>query len=405
MHYLEKKPLVRGLIGVALAAVVLVISMVVINTGVEADVRVITDETYAKQFPDIYASYMANSENNYTLTPDYLENDPYLVTIYEGYGFAKDYKEARGHTYCLEDLANTARPHALANCLTCKTADFTVLVNNMGTDAYSLSYDEVAKNASLNVGCYNCHENSASTGELVVTHDYIANSLTQEAKDSIDPAMQSCGQCHIEYYFAPDTKATSVPWTDVDSMDPAAILEYYNEIDFADWTQESTGTRMLKAQHPEFETVLGKGGMHAVFGLTCASCHMEKVEKDDGTMYISHELVSPLSSEGILSTCVQCHGDTDMTEKVHAIQEKVTARETEIGNQLADLKNALEAAVQSGKYTEDQLNEVRDLYRSAQWFFDFDYVENSEGAHNSTLANKCLDTAVDYIEQAMALLK
>ncbi|MBQ5510211.1 MAG: ammonia-forming cytochrome c nitrite reductase subunit c552, partial [Prevotella sp.] len=33
--------------------------------------------------------------------------DPYLVNIYEGYGFAKDYGSARGHEYTLEDVEKT----------------------------------------------------------------------------------------------------------------------------------------------------------------------------------------------------------------------------------------------------------------------------------------------------------
>jgi formate-dependent nitrite reductase cytochrome c552 subunit len=30
-------------------------------------------------------------------------------------------------------------------------------------------------------------------------------------------------------------------------MTPEAILAYYDAMDFADWTQPSTGTKMLKA--------------------------------------------------------------------------------------------------------------------------------------------------------------
>ena len=55
--------------------------------------------------------------------------------------------------------------------------------------------------------------------------------------------------------------------------------------------------------------------------------------------------------------------------------------------------------------TEDELNEIRSLHRTAQWFFDYDYVENSEGAHNSALARKCLDTAEETIQEAMGLFK
>lgn len=365
---------------------------------------VVTAAEWAEIYPEIVASYEANSENNYTV--DYLEQDPYLANIYEGYGFAIDYNSAQGHSYCLEDVANTARPHALANCLTCKTADYTALVNKLGVEAYSMDFEEVAAGMGENVGCYNCHENEAGdAGKLVVTHDYIINGLG-DAMNSIDADTLSCGQCHIEYYFNPENKATSIPYTDVATMSPEAILEYYNSIGFSDWTQESTGAALLKAQHPEMETFLGAGSIHAGMGLNCASCHMEVVTSDEGVTYTSHTLVSPLESENIQkNVCATCHADTDIVEKVHTLQDEIVARETEVGNKLGELNDKLADAVASGAYSEDELAKLRDLYRSAQWFFDFDYVENSEGAHNSALARSCLDKAEGYIDEAAALFK
>lgn len=366
---------------------------------------VVTAADWAEIYPEIVASYNANESNTYRISYIAPDQDPYLVNIYEGYGFAKDYTSAIGHSYCLEDVINTERPHALANCLTCKTADFTALVNTMGVQAYSLDFAETAANMTENVGCYNCHANEAGdAGKLVVTHDYITEKLGT-VMDSIDPATLSCGQCHIEYYFEPETKATTVPYTNVEEMGPAAILEYYDSIGFSDWTQESTGIGLLKAQHPEMETYLGKGSIHASMGLSCADCHMAVVTSDTGVTYTSHELVSPLDSPEILATCAACHGDTDMADKVHTLQAGIVARETEVGNALSALNDKLTDAVASDDYTEDELNELRKLYRHAQWFFDYDYVENSEGAHNSALANECLDTAADLIAQAEALFK
>ena len=69
-----------------------------------------------------------------------------------------------------------------------------------------------------------------------------------------------------------------------------------------------------------------------------------------------------------------------------------------------DKTKALAAANQSGAWTSEQLDPIRELYRKAQWFFDFCYVENAEGAHNSELATRCLNTAEELINQGMALL-
>lgn len=404
---LNKKP-VRLAICVCLAAVTLFVSMFATGSFSKAPAPasengIVTEAQWAEMFPELVATYEANADNDYIV--DYLAEDPYLVNIYEGYGFAKMYGSARGHSYCLEDVNETARPHALANCLTCKTADLTKLVNDLGEEAYSMSFEEVFPMMNSSVGCYNCHANEAyDGGKIVITHDYVVENLANY-EGKVDDAILSCGQCHIEYYFKPDTKATSVPYTSLDDMSPDAMLAYYNEIGFADWTQESTGTKMLKAQHPEFETFTGSGSKHFAFGLTCADCHMATVKAADGSEFKSHYLESPLNNEALLASCTQCHGDTDMAEKVHTLQAQIVARETETGNKLSALKDKLAAANQSGKYSESELDAIRQLYREAQWFFDFDYVENSEGAHNSTLANYCLDKAEELIAEANKLFK
>ena len=361
-------------------------------------------------FPYIADSMDANGKNDEIV--DYLAQDPYLKNIYEGYGFAKEYGSARGHNYTLEDVHHTARPHATANCLTCKTPNFAKLVQDKGVEAYTYDFEEVWNQIHAEgeaVSCYTCHGNSAgNNGELRVTHTYVNKALGANVQ-SINPGTLSCGQCHIEYYFTPADKETMMPYNSVEAMTPEAILEYYDTmvlpdgtVGFADWTQESTGARMLKAQHPEMETYLT--GKHAAEGLNCADCHMEIKLNEDGTVYHSHELVSPLDSPAILESCAKCHQGTNMTQLVHRIQDQVTTRETETGNKLSAFKDALAAANQAGKLSEADLNAVRKLYREAQWFFDFCYVENAEGAHNSELANRCLDTADAKIAEGMALL-
>ena len=361
---------------------------------------------WAQAYPYIVATMGNNDRNTYVV--DYLEQDPYLVNIYEGFGFAKDYGSARGHEYTLEDVAKTQRPHALANCLTCKTPNFTKLVNDQGVGVYTMDFNEVLDMMEENVSCYNCHGNDAgNAGQITITHSYVLTALGENAS-AIDPATLSCGQCHIEYYFTPTDKETMMPYSSVEGMTPEAVLAYYDEmvlpdgtVGFYDWVQPGTGTRMLKAQHPEMETYLL--GPHAAL-LNCADCHMTVEMAEDGTVYHSHMIESPLANATLLSTCAQCHGDTDMVAFVGRIQERVTARETEVGLKLSGLKDALTEAVSAGAMSEAELDAVRALHREAQWFFDFCYVENAEGAHNSALAFHCLDTSEAKIDEALALL-
>ena len=361
---------------------------------------------WAEVYPYIVATMGDNKENSYVV--DYLEQDPYLVNIYEGYGFAKDYGSARGHEYCLEDVNKTQRPHAKANCLTCKTPNFTKLVNDLGVSVYSMPFEDANALMEENVSCYTCHGNDPGNGgKIVITHSYVHKALGENVS-TIDPAILNCGQCHIEYYFTPADSETMMPYSSIETMSPEAILEYYNTMEmpdgsvgYYDWVQESTGAKMLKAQHPEMETFMA--GKHAGL-LNCADCHMAITQADDGTVYHSHLLESPLDNPDLLTTCAECHGDTDMVSFVHKLQDRITARETEVGNKLAEFNDTLADAVAAGEMTEEELDEVRQVYREAQWFFDFCYVENSEGAHNSDLATACLDKSEELINQGMEML-
>ncbi len=398
MNYFRKKQATR--IGVSILAVaVAVIFLTGIIGGKPLTYQV--EEPLTPMLQGITDTMAQNAENSEA--EDYLEQDPYLVNIYEGYGFAKDYKAARGHAYTLEDVTKTQRPHAKANCITCKTPDFTKMVNEEGVEVYSRPFDDVMGQMTQAISCYTCHgDDKGNNGQIVITHSYVDKALGENAS-AIDPKTLNCGQCHIEYYFTPEDSETMMPYSSKEEMTPEAILAYYDEKGFSDWEQPGTGTKMLKAQHPEMETFLASA--HATMGLNCSSCHMAEEKAEDGTTYHSHYLVSPLKSETLMATCASCHGSADAAKAlVTSTQEKVTARETETGNRLSELKDKLTVAVSEAKMTEEELDAVRKLHREAQWFFDFCYVENSEGAHNSKLSIRCLDTADEKIAEAMTLL-
>ena len=349
----------------------------------------------------LIAVSMGNEQDNSYVT-DYLEQDPYLVNIYEGYGFAKDYGSARGHSYTLTDVAKTQRPHPKANCLTCKTPDMHKMIEELGVGVYSMAFDEVMAQMTQPISCYTCHgADDGNGGKMVVTHQYVNEALGANVSE-IKAASLSCGQCHIEYYFTPEDSEAMMPYHSKAEMTPEAILAYYDAMGFFDWEQPGTGTKMLKAQHPELET--WAYGKHAAM-LSCADCHMPTVTMENGMQYHDHHLVSPLQNEVLLEKCAACHGSAENTiALVQDIQAKVTARETEVGNMLSGLKDKLTETVSAGQMGEDDLNAVRKLHREAQWFFDFCYVENSEGAHNSALAYRCLDTAETKIGEAMNLI-
>lgn len=371
----------------------------------KSGVTVMHAAEWEEQYPEIYASLMKNQENDEIV--NYLEVYPQLVTLYEPYGFSKCYGSARGHFYDVDDILETGRPHALANCWTCKTPDFTNLVNEMGPEAYQLSFDEVRELVEEGISCYSCHANTP--GEITITHTYAIDAVGEDF-DKIPAATLACGQCHNEYFFYPGTMATTLPHDSIESMAPEAILNFYNTVmvdenglGFADYTNPRTGVRQIKVQHPELETFLGKGSIHAS-QFTCADCHMGTVVAEDGSTYPNHYLTSPLDNPGLIEAeCAKCH--QDLVAEVHAVQEKIVARTTEVSDKLVELTETLATAVESGEYSEEELDAIRAVARDAQFYWDFVFVENAEGAHNPSLANDCLDRAESLTAEAMGMIK
>ena len=367
---------------------------------------VVSAEEWSAYYSDIYASYMKNAENkgHGSGRISYVETDPDIKVLYDGMGFSFDYTEAIGHNYTLQDISETTRPHKLANCLTCKTPDMTAMVNAMGTQVYATDFNEVFGKVSEPISCYNCHANTPGT--VVITHDYMANAMGDEVEAGKVPASSvSCAQCHIEYYFDPETKATLTPYSTLEEISPEAIYAYYKELNnFTDYTNKNTGVGMIKVQHPEFETYYGKGSQHAGM-YTCADCHMGVAYNDKtGDPYANHYLVSPLdNTDLIVNTCSVCH--SDLKGMVKEIQEKVTGREKEISALLVQVNEKLAKAVEAGTLSEEKLAEIKELDREAQFYWDFIYVENAEGAHNSKLSNACLDKAEELAKKALELLK
>jgi len=374
----------------------------VIQTGSGVTVKTASD--WASAHPDIYASYMKNGENSEFYS--YPEAYPMIQTLYEGMAFSRFYNSARGHVYTVQDLDATGRPHPFANCFTCKTPNFTATAIELGAAAYSVAYDEVKERFTEPVSCFNCHANDAAS--LTVTHTYLSDALGQDLL-SVSPAKLACAQCHVEYYFDPATRATTLPYSSLSVMNPDEILAYYNNpanfsnnIAFADYTNPRSGVRQIKVQHPEFETFMGEGGVHAN-QFNCSTCHMGTAVNSRGKAYTSHEWKSPLQNPNLVkSNCASCH--TDLAADIGKIQEKTHGRLAEIGQSLVELTEGLVAAVGTGRYSDENLNAIRKVARDAQFYWDFVFVENSDGAHNSRLTYKCLDKSESLVNEAKTLL-
>ena len=361
-------------------------------------------EDWQKKHPDIYASYQRNAEMVSTTYGgsepiDYLEKYPNLKVFYDGYGFSKEYLRARGHVYGLEDVINTQRPKPGASCFACKSADFIELLNKDGVSVNSMKFEDLAKTEMDTISCYDCHTNTPGT--IVITREHLTTGLSHIDKE-FKPGDMVCGQCHVEYYLEPTTKEVILPWHN--GLGTDGMLAYYDELNYADWTHPTTGTNLLKAQHPEFETF--QGSKHSNFGLTCIDCHMPQIENDKGDKFKAHQWTSPLKT--VEKSCLTCHTNETadgLILKVEDIQGEVEKKTNEVSDAILELINELTKAVDSGKHSDKILDEVREYHRHAQFKWDIVFVENSEGFHNPQQAHKNLEEALVLVKKGLELLK
>ncbi len=394
------------MVGKKILIVLVLFAIVLASTGCgksqEAILRV---DDWEDKYPHIIATYEKNAEMVSTsyggsVPIDYLEKYPELKVFYDGYGFSKEYLRARGHVYALEDVINTARPKPGASCFTCKSPDFIVKLEKEGIGVNALSFEELAQTEMSTISCYDCHRNTP--GKVDITRGHLTKGIELLDKE-YKPGDLACAQCHVEYYLETDTKEVILPWHN--GLGTDGMLAYYDDIGFYDWVHPTTGTELLKAQHPEFETF--QGSIHNMGGLTCIDCHMPYVGKDGGEEFRSHHWTSPLKSMED-ATCFKCHvGETpdSMIGKVESVQEEITRKTEEVSEVLLELINELTKAVENNTHSEDVLNRVRDYHRRAQFKWDFVFVENSEGFHNSDLARKNLDEALSLAKEGLELLK
>lgn len=383
---------------------------------------VVTAEAWKDAYPNQVKTYKDNDANS----PDsgkhnYLELYPALNTMYKGYAFALGYDEASSHTYALQSVKETPRTtqkEQLAGCITCKTPQFTALVNSEGEGVYKEKFNDMIGEFDEPISCYNCHENDPS--KVTLTHSYWIDSLGSAANDDkqVPMAAQACGQCHNEYYFDGETKATSNPYVGLEQMTPDAILAFYDEKNFKDWNHADTFAPMIKVQHPEFETNYGgTQSPMAKQGYSCADCHMGTETADDGSEYTSHNWTSPLENKQLMEDdCSKCHADLEKQvkdiqaheeERVTAISEKIEDMTGKIAAKYADEIAAMKAASEAKTdipAASEELAQLQKLQRNAQFYWDFVMVENSEGAHNSKLTEETLDKAEAAADEALAML-
>ncbi len=354
-----------------------------------------------------------------------VEKDIGLKTMWQGYAFAVDYRERRGHAYMLEDQTYTARQRVVqqpGTCMNCHASNYVAYKKAGDGDIIKgfekinvMKYQDAVKLVQHPVSCIDCHD--AKTMALRVTKPAFIEGIraykaSQGVKD-YDVNKQAsaqemrafvCGQCHVEYYFKGAEKRLVFPWSKGLKVDQ--ITAYYDEIGFRDWTHKDTGAAALKAQHPEFE--MWSQGVHASAGVTCADCHMPKISYKGSTVS-DHWVRSPVLN--LKAACVSCHSkhDAKVTEKelkdrVEQIQDRHWLIREQAMGALMGLITDVKAAKQVGK-SEADLKTALYLQRRAQFYFDFVEAENSTGFHAPQEAARIFAESINLSRQGQLAVR
>lgn len=227
--------------------------------------------------------------------------------------------------------------------------------------------------------------------------DYDPNSMAsrQEMRTFV------CGQCHVEYYCA-NKMTLTFPWSNgLKAEDLEAEWDnttFPDGGEFYDYVHKETGTKVYKAQHPEFE--LWSQGIHARSGVSCSDCHMP-YKKVGAAKVSSHWVRSPMLN--INKACQTCHNvpEQELVDRVDMIQDRTRALIDRAAAAVTDMFDAIIEAQQAGA-TDEQLAPIRKLQRKAMWRLDYIASENSKGFHARQEAARILGESIDYSRQAIA---
>lgn len=332
---------------------------------------------------------------------DYLEDDPMQVILFAGYAFSKEYLQARGHYYALEDVTHTKRlatPFQPATCWTCKSSDVSRVMNNMGVkEFYASNFYDLKGEITHAIGCLDCHD--PATMKLRISRPGLREAFAAQGKDIEQATHQEmrslvCAQCHVEYYFAKEPKNyLTLPWHNGTGVE--GMIDYFDRIDFSDYVHPISKTPVIKAQHPDYE--LYSKGIHAYRNVSCADCHMP-YRSEGGVKFTDHHVQSPLLN--ISNSCAVCHrwSEDEIRTRVESIQTTVAAAMLKAEEALVQAHFDIAAAMQAG-VAEVDLVPLRKLLRHAQFRWDYISASNGMGFHAPQEAMRILGEAANQAQQ------
>ncbi|WP_405297054.1 ammonia-forming cytochrome c nitrite reductase [Algibacter sp. Ld11] len=378
---------------------------------------------WGKNYPAEYQSFLQTADTSFatyqggSAMRDMLDEDTNLVVLWAGYGFSKDYSQGRGHMNAIKDITNSLRTGGPkgegdgpmpATCWTCKSPDVPRLMNEKGiAEFYSGKWADKGDEIVNPIGCADCHD--SKTMKLTISRPALVEAFDAMGKDINQATHQEmrslvCAQCHVEYYF--DKKIPGkegvpylkLPWEN--GMSVEAMEEYYDAIEFSDWTHKLSRAPMLKAQHPGYETYLT--GVHADRGVSCADCHMP-YKSEGGQKFTDHHIQSPLNN--VSNACQVCHReDADKLKmNVYDRQRKTAENRLKLEGFLVKAHVEAKKAWDLGA-TEDQMKDILMDIRHAQWRWDYAAASHGASFHSPVETARVIGSGFTIIQDGRVKL-
>lgn len=413
-------------------AVVLLLGLLIVNITdrraeakfayspkVELDTDIIEprDSIWGLNYPRQYQSYQQTADTTYNSAflssgvKDALDDIPELVVLWAGYAFSKDYNQPRGHFYAIQDINETLRVGSPgveggkeiqpSTCWTCKSPDVPRLMKEKGvTEFYSSTWSDFGSEIINPIGCADCHD--PKTMNLTITRPVLVEAFESMGKDINNVPYQEmrnlvCAQCHVEYYF--NKKITgkegaaylTLPWKNGLTVEDAE--RYYDEIDFYDFEHKISKTKIIKAQHPDYE--IYKTGVHAKRGVSCADCHMP-YKSEGGQKFTDHHIGSPL--QNVENSCFVCHRENvaQLVADVYERQQKSKIATNTLAQEIAKAHIETARAMELGA-TDAQLEKIRLGIRHAQWRWDYSVASHGASFHSPIEVLRIANSAMKII--------
>ncbi|MFI3245083.1 MAG: ammonia-forming cytochrome c nitrite reductase [Ferrimonas sp.] len=367
----------------------------------------VADNAAYQRFQQPYQSWLKTSESIEII--DVLEENPVIVVLWAGSGYAKEDNQPRGHYYSITDIRANLRtgapmtptegPMPMA-CWSCKSPDVPrVIETSSEAQFFKGKWARGGSEITNMIGCGNCHDNNLRLRIALPFANRAMESIgwTWQQAEHWQQKTMVCSQCHVEYYLTQPDNFVKFPWGQGTTAEQ--IGAYYDSINFTDWIHPISKAPMLKAQHPGFE--LSRTSTHGRNKVACTDCHMPVVTNAEGRRFTDHNVGNPF--ERYEFSCGRCHSQTQeqMQVQVDNFKQMISSARQAAEQQLLKAHFEAQAAWEAGA-TPAEMASALQAIRHGQFRWDMATASHGVHIHNPTEALRLLASATNEAANARA---